>query len=592
MNKKLFTGLVVLMGISILGIISIQLIWMNNALNVKNELFMRGVDDALVNTAERLEKIQDLSLINDMVFADSLPHNNITVDVDYIIDEDEDEDNKLLSDEDETILIKKGSPRIISLKKQNTHQKEKPIQIIKGIKTATGNAQIRMHFESDSNKIGKFTYKVEHIGDADSNRIIVNTNSNGNLVLVKGDSVTTKINSLIELKDLHVDSLLTKIDTTIVFFPDVRKKAEKRVWQIKETMNQFVTEIATFDLKKLDTKLIEKVLKEELNNRNIPIDFEYGIFVDTILTSKSENIEADKLQQSNLHTKLYPNDVIEKNIKLAVVFPKRDSFIYKSVSWLLIASLVFSLIVLLTFALSIYYILNQKKISEMKSDFINNMTHEFKTPIATISVATDSISNDKIINNPEKIKYFTGMIKKENIRMNRQVEDILTIARLDKKDFEFKWEAINAHDIINDAIQGIILQIEKRAGKIHTNLEATNPVVTTDKMHCTNIVYNLLDNANKYSPNTPEIKVSTKNKNNGLLIIVSDKGIGMTKAVQGRVFERFYRQASGNIHNVKGFGLGLSYVKAVVEANKGTISVQSEPEKGSVFTVFLPFTRE
>ena len=578
------------MGISIFGIISIQLVWMKNAVNVKNELFIRGVDDALVKTSERLEKIQDLSLIHEMVFPDSLDQKNMNVDIDYIIDDVD--GTGLISNEDDTIITKLGTPKIISLKKQKTGKIEKPLLISKKFIPEKGNAQIRMHFESDSDKNGTFTYKIEHFEDTTNNHVIVNTTSNGNIVLISSDSITTKVNSLVELKKLHVDSLLTKIDTTVVFFPDVRKKAKKRVWQIKETMNQFVTEIATFDLKKLDSKLIEKVLKEELTNRNIPIDFEYGIFVDTLLTHKSENIGVEQLQKSKLHTKLYTNDVIEKNIKLAVVFPKRDSFIYKSVSWLLIASLIFSLIILLTFALSIYYILNQKKISEMKSDFINNMTHEFKTPIATISVATDSISNDKVINNPDKIRYFTGMIKKENIRMNRQVEDILTIARFDKKDFEFKWEAINAHDIINDAIQGIVLQIEKRGGTIDTKLEAANPVVTTDKMHSTNIVYNLLDNANKYSPNTPEIKVNTKNKNNGLLIIVSDKGIGMTKAVQGRVFERFYRQTSGNIHNVKGFGLGLSYVKAVVEANKGTISVQSEPEKGSVFTVFLPFTRE
>jgi two-component system phosphate regulon sensor histidine kinase PhoR len=228
----------------------------------------------------------------------------------------------------------------------------------------------------------------------------------------------------------------------------------------------------------------------------------------------------------------------------------------------------------------------------MKSDFINNMTHEFKTPIATISVATDSINNEKVVNDPEKIRYFTGMIKKENARMNRQVEDILTIARLDKKDFEFNWEAINVHDLIEDAIQGIILQVEKRGGKIVANLEAVNSMITTDRMHCTNVVYNLLDNAIKYSAESPEIKVRTYNKANGVLIAVEDKGIGMTKAVQNKIFERFYRQTSGNVHNVKGFGLGLSYVKAVLEANQGTILVQSEPGKGSKFELFLPFVRK
>jgi two-component system phosphate regulon sensor histidine kinase PhoR len=154
------------------------------------------------------------------------------------------------------------------------------------------------------------------------------------------------------------------------------------------------------------------------------------------------------------------------------------------------------------------------------------------------------------------------------------------------------WEPVDVHELINDTIQGIILQVEKRGGKMESQLTAANPVITTDKIHGTNIIYNLLDNAIKYSVDDPEIKITTANKSNGVLVSVEDKGIGMTKAVQSKIFERFYRQTTGNVHNVKGFGLGLSYVKAVLEANQGTISVHSEPGKGSRFDVFLPFIRE
>jgi len=176
--------------------------------------------------------------------------------------------------------------------------------------------------------------------------------------------------------------------------------------------------------------------------------------------------------------------------------------------------------------------------------------------------------------------------------MNRQIEDILTIARLDRKDFEFKWEAFNLHEVIEDAMQSILLQVEKKGGTLSSELFADNPVATSDRNHFANLIYNLLDNANKYSPETPEIKISTRNTTKGIVITVEDKGIGMTRAVQSRIFERFYRQTSGNIHNVKGFGLGLSYVKAVLEANHGTIGVHSEPGKGSLFEVFVPFVRE
>jgi two-component system phosphate regulon sensor histidine kinase PhoR len=181
------------------------------------------------------------------------------------------------------------------------------------------------------------------------------------------------------------------------------------------------------------------------------------------------------------------------------------------------------------------------------------------------------------------------MIKKENLRMNEQVERILQIARLDRKEFEFNFHAVNVHELIEEAINGILLQVEKKGGKINTKLEAVNPVVTTDPIHFTNLVYNLLDNANKYSPDEPLITVTTTNCPKGIYLTVEDKGIGMSKAVQTRIFDKFYRLTSGNIHNIKGFGLGLSYVKAILEANNGSIKVHSEPGKGSRFVVFIPF---
>jgi two-component system phosphate regulon sensor histidine kinase PhoR len=370
--------------------------------------------------------------------------------------------------------------------------------------------------------------------------------------------------------------------------PGFSHRAKMKAVRLKSMANQVVSEIAEWDVTSIDDTLVQQVLTEELQNRKIPIGFEFGILKDSILVSSQPVSDTLELKSTGFKVNLYPNDIFQKNIQLAVWFPGRDSFIYRSLNWLLVASFLFSLIILVTFGLSVFYILRQKKISEMKSDFINNMTHEFKTPIATISVATDSITNEKVLGDPEKIRYFAGMIKKENTRMNQQVEDILTIARLDKKDFEFRWVPVDVHDLISDALQGIAIQIEKRGGKTELDFKAQNPVIITDEIHGTNIFYNLIDNAVKYSVNQPEIKITTANKKDGVLISVQDNGIGMNKAVQARIFERFYRQTSGNIHNVKGFGLGLNYVKAVVEANNGTISVQSEPGKGSRFDVFLP----
>ena len=334
--------------------------------------------------------------------------------------------------------------------------------------------------------------------------------------------------------------------------------------------------------------MLNKLLSEELINRAITIPFKYSISSEDTL---NQTTPGDNQKIKWYRVNLFPNDIFRKNLELAISFADRDYFIGRSTTLLLGLSVVFSLIIFLTFSISIFLIIRQKKISEMKSDFINNMTHEFKTPIATISIASDSILDQKVIGDHDKVRFFTGMIKKENIRMNEQVERILQIARLERKEFEFNFQPVNIHELIEEAIEGISLHIEKKKGNIITRLEAQNPVVTTDPIHFINLVYNLLDNANKYSPETPLITVITSNTPKGVILSVEDRGIGMSKSVLSRIFDKFYRLPSGNVHNIKGFGLGLSYVKAILEINGGTIKVFSEPGKGIRFVVFIPFLR-
>lgn len=549
MNKKIITGLIALMGISILGIIIIQLVWMNNAIRVRNELFDRSVNEALTSTTNRLETMQDFRMINHFAFDDTTFRGSMPVPPVPPIPP----------------AVYRNSPRRSGIPKRQSTQ------------------QIKMIVKSGKNKNG-FQYQISTRHDSlhseEDNVIFINTDSMArNLETVYAHGIN-KFDSLVEKLDYQKD-------TTGL----LKKQFEFKTRKLKRVANKVVQEISTWE-EDVPVERVNEVLTKELGNRNIPIPFEIGIIKDSLISSKTEKADSILLAQSNYKVNMFPNDIFQKNTLIAVYFPEKESFIYKTLNWLLLISLIFSVIVLVTFAVSIYFILKQKKISEMKSDFINNMTHEFKTPIATISVAADSISNQKVIENPERIRYFIEMIKKENLRMNRQVEDILTIARLDKKEFEFKWEAFNLHEVIENAIQSIVLQVEKKGGTITSDFQAVNPVATSDANHFANLIYNLLDNANKYSLNAPEIKIATRNTSKGVLITIEDKGIGMTKMVQSRIFERFYRQTSGNIHNVKGFGLGLSYVKAILEANRGNITVHSEPEKGSSFEVFIPFIRD
>ena len=286
---------------------------------------------------------------------------------------------------------------------------------------------------------------------------------------------------------------------------------------------------------------------------------------------------------------LFPNDLITKPSQLLLFFPGQKGQVLRSLSLLMIGSIIFTLIIVLSSGASIVVMIRQKKISDIKTDFINNMTHEFKTPIATISIAADSIVNSKVISEPEKIRDFTKIIKEENNRMNARVEQVLQMALLDSRDFKLRPVVTDMHVLIERAVNHYRLQIEKREGLVITELEANNPVVEADEDHMRNVLMNLLDNANKYSSARPRIKVSTFNRGERFFFCVEDQGVGMSQETQKRVFDKFFRVTSGNIHNIKGFGLGLSYVKAIVMAHHGDISLISEIGKGSIFEISIPY---
>jgi two-component system phosphate regulon sensor histidine kinase PhoR len=368
----------------------------------------------------------------------------------------------------------------------------------------------------------------------------------------------------------------------------------KRSSEFQNMSDQMIAEVYQWEkTMDVDNNEIKNAVGRSLLYTGIQTPFEFAVIKNGKVTEGTyKKSYRNDFMKSKYKVRLFADNIIPQDILLSVVFPERANYVLGSMAWILGGSLLFSLIILATFAMSLFFIIRQKKIADMKSDFLNNMTHEFKTPIATISLAADTITNPKVINDELSVRHFIGMIKKENSRMNKKVETILQIASLDKKEIDFKFENVSLHSVIEKATDTIDILVQQRNGKINLNLDAVNPIIFGDEEHLLNLVNNLLDNAIKYSTESPDITVTTKNIERGIIISVEDKGIGMSKSVQNRIFERFYRQTSGNIHDVKGFGLGLNYARAIIEAHKGNVIVTSEPGKGSRFDVFLPFNQE
>lgn len=348
---------------------------------------------------------------------------------------------------------------------------------------------------------------------------------------------------------------------------------------------------------------LDRYIKEELEDQGVDLKFDYGVFSNKIqgfvirngrfavqvAEDASSEISEDRgLIDSPYKVQLF-NDEEGSPGSLKIYFPSKQSWLWAKVVPSLLSSLLFTGLILLCFAYTIFVIFRQKQVSEMKTDFINNMTHEFKTPIATISLATDSITNNSVISSEDKIRRFAKIIKQENKRMLNQVEKVLQMARIDKQDFNLKLTSVNINDVVRQAAENTRLKVTQRDGSLSADLKADNPVIEADLTHISNIVHNLLDNAEKYSNEKPAIHISTINKAKGVIIKVKDNGIGMPKESLKHIFDKFYRVHTGNRHDVKGFGLGLSYVKALVTAHKGSIEVASELGKGSTFTLFLPY---
>jgi len=300
----------------------------------------------------------------------------------------------------------------------------------------------------------------------------------------------------------------------------------------------------------------------------------------------------EEINQWGLKNNTYekPLEVLlnKAGLELKLVLPDKKQFIVAEMGPLFITSVILILIVLIMFWRTSFSLMREKRLSEHTTEFLNNMTHEFKTPLTNIALATKMISNDNVKKQEEKVKYYTGIILEENEKLKLQVEQVLGMAALERGEIPFRKVELRFSEIIEGCLKSIAMQLENRHGKVKLNLKAKRDILLGDKVHLINALSNLIENAIKYSTDNPEILIETYNTDRNLVIVISDKGIGIEKVYQKRVFDKFFRVPTGDVHNVKGFGLGLAYVKKIVELHGGTIELESEKGKGSTFTIALP----
>ncbi|MEC4115891.1 two-component system, OmpR family, phosphate regulon sensor histidine kinase PhoR [Myroides phaeus] len=401
---------------------------------------------------------------------------------------------------------------------------------------------------------------------------------------------------------LKVKNFVSKRKTEIYKGDDFDRNNLKQNYPdevIEKTGDLDVLDKAQFDiyfkdivaLRSVDERIskakLKELLEKELKQYGVNAKFEFGVY-NRGLATKIKSDEFEYEDDSTYGVPVLVDNENKSKYQLYITFPEKSKYLFSSLIGITFLSILFTIVIIAAYLNAINQLIKQKQISEIKTDFINNMTHEFKTPIATINLALDAIKNPKVINDPEKVDRYLQMIRDENKRMHAQVENVLRISKLERREFDVEKEAMDVHEIIEDAVEHVSLIIQDRGGEINLHLDARRSDVLGNDFHFTSVIVNILDNAIKYSADIPIIDVYTENVKEYILIKVKDNGVGMSKQAQKRIFDKFYREHTGDLHNVKGHGLGLAYVQQIVEVHNSQVYVESEKGKGSTFIIKMP----
>jgi two-component system phosphate regulon sensor histidine kinase PhoR len=609
MKKRSLWLITALMTFALLGVFVMQLYYIREAYNLKSQLFEQDVNQALNAVVNKIQKKNAVIHINKKgLEIDAEKENTLKSQTDTIVA------FKVKFKENEALRKFKQQQQMLDY--LNFQDSTIRANFIAPVILSEEEYQLYSNPNIGQSKIG---IDIEDI--ADSNGKIISRRVSPRFPRLKNDLQQGKLPDTIRYLAFNPVNMLPRfislpskdLDLVAKFKIEDAKAERKYKMELDRLYADTAGLFSTVNLnlvqdvaKEIENKnipleeripskeILDTLIKRELLSKNINLQYNYWITPaknnnKVIYQNISHNVDAPLPKNTFQHT-IFSNDVVIRDPgMLYVSFPNKNSLIFSNMFANLASSAGLLLVLIFIFTYTIYTIIKQKKLSEMKTDFINNMTHEFKTPVATIMIASEALKDPEITEDKSRINRLASIIYDENVRLGDHIERVLTVARLDKKELKLTYSTVEVNDLITTVVDSMDLQLKKKNTVVNLNLNATEDQILADELHFSNVIYNLIDNANKYSLDHPKITITTRNTNKNLYIEVSDEGIGMTKEQTKRIFDQFYRVPTGNLHNVKGFGLGLNYVQDILNKMGAAIKVHSEKDKGTTFEIIIPF---
>lgn len=578
------------MGFALLGVVAMQLYFLRQSYDMQSKMFDRQVNEALENVVAKLNRHDADKFLNDQNRQRRLFARG-AADV-----------SNILNASQKTDLNEQRTQLIDSSKVKAQPDRENKIASLRDSlmrmivdqklnEALSGSLNVQIKYEEYIDPFGNISYRYT----PQVVKVPTNPNSKRN----KYDTIPYFDPQFGNMVDIRINPLWKA--------EQERKQKERQMRRIRQVlssdsiarsqmgkagvMQSLVQEYQRSGeslAKRLDPFWVDSLLRYELHNKGIDLPFSYEVlhaYSDTLIYSNVAG-KAERpvfIPANTYRTPIFSKEIVNDPGLIKLAFPQKNSLILSTMTATMFTTAGLLLVLIICFGYTLFAIIRQKKIGEMKTDFINNMTHEFKTPVSTIMIASEALRDDEITEDKARVSRLANIIYEENERLGSHIERVLNIARIDKNDFKLENKPVDVNEMVNLVLDSMELKLQKCNADVVLNLDAENAVINADELHFSNVLYNLIDNAIKYSEDIPQITISTYNKNGHIVIKVADKGIGMGRDQQAKIFEQFYRIPTGNVHNVKGFGLGLSYVNTIVKRLNGTIAVKSEKDRGSEF---------